>query len=211
MKKLSLIFILFSLLLTPTLVFSTTVYNNTTNPLSLNLYSAAGVQIGDEVTLEGSERLVTEFMFGYGNLNGNGNETAHIRFYLNDGQSGQPGSLLLDLGVYPLGIVALGDLTIDGLSILIPGDTFTWTVEWGFEGGISPYFPLYNPPTTGSTKNYLWDKGQVFPWVKNYEGKGYHLKAQIEAEPFPVPEPGILILLGLSMISIVGVRKWWKE
>ena len=27
----------------------------------------------------------------------------------------------------------------------------------------------------------------------------------------PVPEPGILILLGISMASIVGLRRWWKE
>jgi choice-of-anchor C domain-containing protein len=27
----------------------------------------------------------------------------------------------------------------------------------------------------------------------------------------PVPEPGILILLGLSMVSIAGLMRWWKE
>jgi hypothetical protein len=27
----------------------------------------------------------------------------------------------------------------------------------------------------------------------------------------PVPEPGILILLGISMASIAGLRRWWKE
>jgi len=26
-----------------------------------------------------------------------------------------------------------------------------------------------------------------------------------------VPEPGILILLGISMMSVAGLRKWWKE
>jgi len=27
----------------------------------------------------------------------------------------------------------------------------------------------------------------------------------------PVPEPGILILLGISMASIAGLRRWWKD
>ena len=27
----------------------------------------------------------------------------------------------------------------------------------------------------------------------------------------PVPEPGILILLGISMASIVGLKRWWKD
>jgi len=26
-----------------------------------------------------------------------------------------------------------------------------------------------------------------------------------------VPEPGILTLLGLSMVSIAGLRRWWKD
>jgi len=26
-----------------------------------------------------------------------------------------------------------------------------------------------------------------------------------------VPEPGILILLGISMASIVGLKRWWKD
>ena len=26
-----------------------------------------------------------------------------------------------------------------------------------------------------------------------------------------VPEPGILILLGISMMSVVGLRRWWKD
>ena len=29
--------------------------------------------------------------------------------------------------------------------------------------------------------------------------------------PTAVPEPGILILLGLSMVSIAGLRRWWKD
>ena len=33
----------------------------------------------------------------------------------------------------------------------------------------------------------------------------------VQLTPTPVPEPGILILLGISMASIVGLRRWWKE
>jgi hypothetical protein len=29
--------------------------------------------------------------------------------------------------------------------------------------------------------------------------------------PNPVPEPSIMILLGISIASVVGLRKWWKE
>ena len=200
MKKLFFLLILSSLLLIPTIGFSTTVYDNTTYPYGGYLYATG--QVGDEVTLIGPERWVTEFMFGYGNLNGSGDETAHIRFYLNDGPGGQPGTLLNDLGVYKLDKVVLGNLTINGLSILIPGDTFTWTVEWGNYGQYYPYFPLYNPPTIGSTKGYIW---QGF-WGKINEGDS-HLKAKIEAESVPIPEPTTILLIGSGLFGLWGFRK----
>ena len=32
-----------------------------------------------------------------------------------------------------------------------------------------------------------------------------------EYTPTAVPEPGILILLGISMASVAGLRRWWKD
>jgi len=213
MKKLPLIFILFSLLLTPAIVFSTPIYDNTNNSLFMNLYTTG--QVGDEVTLAGSERLVTEFMFGYINANVTGNEKARIRFYLNDGEDGKPKTLLKDLGSYPLQAnKSDNDLIITGLNILIPGNTFTWTVEWEdfkVEGEklYLPAYRLFNPPTIGSSGDFIWQYSEGLGWGKIDTLYIDNLKAQIKAEP--VPEPGILILLGISMASIVGLKRWWKD
>jgi len=27
----------------------------------------------------------------------------------------------------------------------------------------------------------------------------------------PVPEPSIMVLLGISMMSLAGLRRWWKD
>jgi len=35
--------------------------------------------------------------------------------------------------------------------------------------------------------------------------------AYVDAVSVAVPEPGILILLGISMASVVGLRRWWKD
>ncbi len=37
------------------------------------------------------------------------------------------------------------------------------------------------------------------------------LTPAFRVEGTPVPEPGILILLGISMISVAGLKRWWKE
>ncbi len=204
MKILSLIFILFSLLLTPTIVFSTIVYENTQT--YLGTFSITNL-VGDEVTLAGTERLVTEFSFGYWNLNTEGTQSVRVQFYKNDGLSGRPDTLLEDLGSYKLAY-GVNDLLITGLSIPIPGDTFTWAVQWEdiTTGEAYPLLRFFDPPSIGSSENYLW---------RFYEGSwdklpgDPNLKAQIKAEP--VPEPSIIPLLIISMMSLVGLRRWWKD
>jgi hypothetical protein len=52
--------------------------------------------------------------------------------------------------------------------------------------------------------NYNW----YFAYTPYETGKPDY---QDYITPTPVPEPGILILLGLSMVSIGGLKRWWKE
>src|SRR6476659_4541977 len=61
------------------------VYENATTDLN-RPYGPNGVEFGDEITLAGSNRTVTEFQFEYClSGNANGNETVQLRFYANDG------------------------------------------------------------------------------------------------------------------------------
>ena len=43
------------------------------------------------------------------------------------------------------------------------------------------------------------------------EDHGVLTAFDMEITGTPVPEPGILILLGISMMSVAGLRRWWKE
>jgi len=95
-----------------------------------------------------------------------------VRFYANDGpidgteKQPVPGSLLYDSGFFPL-TVSLGfeTITLSGLSVTVP-DTFTWVLEFkeidqlSEKAEISPY----DPPTVGSSDNFLWLRNAHGDW-----------------------------------------------
>jgi hypothetical protein len=128
------------------------VYNNSTNLVGgvLNRFvpAWAGVnhEVGDEIILSTPAgwpyASMTDFDFEYFGLGGSGNETAQVRFYLNDGPGGAPGFKFFDSGVFSLA----GFQTAKGTMVFGPGDllsvdlpsAFTWTVEFS---GMNYYRP----------------------------------------------------------------------
>lgn len=61
-------------------------------------FTGGTAERGDQVTLAGTDRLVTDFLFGYQGIGLSSDATIRIRFYDNEGVSGEPGSLLYDSG-----------------------------------------------------------------------------------------------------------------
>lgn len=61
-----------------TLFASSIVYDNTVTPT--NVFIWGGGQYGDEITLGGSDRMITDFQFYYFKLNEAEDPTARIRF-----------------------------------------------------------------------------------------------------------------------------------
>ncbi len=122
---------LFAFLIRMTTSFaSEIVYDNTLN--SLNGYSPAAGEYGDQITLAGTNRLIDTFTFSYyvwGLIDGD--ETARIRFYANDGSGGIPGTQLYDSGLLALSpSIGVNDFAVSNISVLVP-DTITWTVLLG--------------------------------------------------------------------------------
>jgi hypothetical protein len=66
------------------------------------------------------------------------------------------------------------------------------------------FFLAGSPPYIGG---YLFDFNLG---LLGYGTKSYDCYA-LAARSASVPEPGILILLGISMASIIGLRRWWKD
>lgn len=85
-------------------VSAATIYDNTVNDVVQSFNPGTMLEHGDEVTLAGSERTVVAFEFMYALPVGQGDETARVRFFANDGPGGEPGSLLFDSGDVPIAV-----------------------------------------------------------------------------------------------------------
>lgn len=115
------------------------VYHNP-SPDATKMYPSQS-EYGDEIWLDGTARIVTDFFFDYfGDFVPQGDEEARIRFYANDGpaysadiRSPIPGTLLYDSGYFPVS-TGYVEHAISNLSVKVP-DVFTWTVHFrGFSG-----------------------------------------------------------------------------
>lgn len=191
---------------------SSIVYDNTSTQVTSFL---TNFEFGDEITLAGTDRVVTEFLFGY-HANGSafghtftveGDETARIRFY--DKVANLPGPVLYDSGAFNIPAGIIGTHTLTNLSVSVP-DTFIWTIEFGgIDLNESAGLQVYSPPTVGSSDDTYW--GSVFgSWEeRNLPGGGpANFYARVTATTASVPEPSTLFLLASGL---VGLRLWGKR
>jgi len=112
-------------------------------------------------------------------------------------------------------------LGINGPTVLMLGIFTSFTVK--YEPGVR--LDLLNATGPDTKDPGLLMALGIDPKTQfNYFGISFNSIYSIEADTYyaistsvknegkvSVPEPGILILLGISMASIIGFKKWWKE
>jgi hypothetical protein len=187
-----------------------TIYDNSVNDLNLR-FNPGTFQVGNEITLAGSERILTNFSFEFwgtntaspGNVTFAGSVMAEVRFYLNDGTNfngyATPGTMFYDSGLFAVttptarstfNFTAPSDF---GGGLLIPASTITWTVQFSGMGGTdSVGLDLYSPPVVGSNFSDYWEnQGNGWALKTNSLSSSMSFASRFEAT---VPEPSALAL-----------------
>ena len=179
-----------------------TVYDSITQN---NNYNTTFNEVGDEVTLAGTERLVREVTFGYNIVSYLATGSEEVIFRLYDLRGGQPDSVLYQSAAIPMS-PGLNYYTVSSIDTVVP-DTLVWTaavsgyaVGTGYYAG--PVIADANP-TVGSSADYIWNKS-AGGWVQYDLGDAIaNFQATITADPACVPAPGA-VLLGTFGAGLIG-------
>jgi hypothetical protein len=157
------------------------VYDNTTEALGPGIETGPPQEIGNEVTLAGTARTITEFRFNY---DGGPTVRGTVRFYANDGHAGAPKTLLFDSGPFTVETGQDHEKTLSGLHVQVP-DTFTWMLSYTSsreDDSLGLY--AFGPPSVGTCK-HMWLHGGTDWWKDQYEvspgHNGFGLNARITA------------------------------
>ena len=184
------------------------VYDNGTNDLATGL-DAGTVEVGNQVTLGGTNRYLSRLAVEYWGTNSEQSEfegpvSMRVRLYLDDGpgptlgRPPMPGTIMYDSG--PIGIKAeargVVELRQFQVGAAVPlerplPESFTWTVQFeGMSSNDAAGVSLYGPPVVGTAADGYWTQQDgKWSWQK---GAGYSFGGQLEA----LPQGVTLVALG---------------
>lgn len=194
-------------------VSASIVYDNSSSSLNRSYSPGNGVEFGDEVFLAGTDRVITLFSFEtFVSSNADNNQTAQVFLRLNDGleiSAGRraPGTILATSPLFQLGLKGKDipeNHVWDGLTVPVGADSLTWSIVMnGIDSGEQVGLALYNPPTTGSSYNDIWQNTGTWDTFTFSTGDVANFGARITA--VAVPEPSTIALATVGGAALLGM------
>lgn len=188
------------------------VYDNTTTSLNENFpllpeWEVNSAEAGDEIWLGGTDREVTELKLIF-NYRGTipGTFDALIRFREYDESFQGPGAALYESPLTQVATTAgLHELTFAIPNVIVP-DHFIWTIQaFDRQGSVGELGMAYfNPPTVGSSEDWLWQRGGNEWTAYSWGGEPY---ANFGARLTAVPEPATLAITATGLLLLRRRRK----
>ena len=203
----------------PIVARADTVYDNMDPTSPLFQPQLENEEIGDDVTLAGTARVVTNFLISMTSTYANNySGTFTARFYLPDGPDDGFGNRLPGTKIWEGTTTGLGSegtrlMAWDVPNVLVP-DSFIWTFQMDttlnplFEDpdGIGP--DLNDNPAVGSSQDLMFINDGTGWGSFNYGGGATDPVANMQAEIVAVvPEPAALGALAIGAVGLIGRRK----
>lgn len=183
------------------------VYDNTTTSLHENFpllpeWEVNSAEAGDEIWLGGTDREVTQLKLIF-NYRGTvpGTFDALIRFREYDPSFQGPGAAFYESALTQVQTTAgLHELTFAIPNVIVP-DHFVWTIQaFNRQGSVGELGMAYfNPPTVGSSEDWLWQRGGNEWTAYSWGGEPY---ANFGAQLTAVPEPSTIALTGAGLLFL---------
>jgi hypothetical protein len=198
------------------LSFPEVVYDNLATPLGNYLGGFAYEEVGDDVTLAGTSRILGSVTVAYAGFNFDGDETLTLTLYLMNGPPtpasfgfNTPGTVLFSATVPILSTIGSTITFLDASgSVVLPdvvgvGVSFAG-VDFDPTGAGSDAGPLlYDPPAVGSSLDDFWLRGfpnPGDPWGLYTFGGSPPINLGLQITT--VPEPATMFLLGAGMMGV---------
>lgn len=216
-----------------------TVYDNSVNDLQIRFTlptsGTSTLEVGDEITLGGTDRYISFFDFEYWAsataASFAGDVEARVRFYVNDGAPSQGyntpnatpfwdsgwfgnagGTIFHPTDSYPFRDTIYFSGADFPTGTLLPSSSMTWTVQFqGLGAGDVVGLDLYNPPVVGEAVGDFgdyWQNDGAGNWTLLTNSAGImNFGATMQA----TPEPSSLALSLLGGVSLLIAMRRFRQ
>ncbi len=180
------------------------VYDNSANDLLTTFQINGYGEVADQIILNANSvmfpLIVNYFSFTYWGQGFNGNEKMDLRFYLNDGLDGAPGTQIWDSGWFSISETQKSMVIFDeDFGLQLNTQSFTWSIStMGIETGESTGLWLYSPPTIGNNYTDYWTRTN-----ENWDLR-FSEQAPIDFEA----KLGVMQINQTNILSFFGYTDW---
>lgn len=181
---------------------------------------------GNQITLGGTDRTITDFTFYYTIVSDISNASAHVYFLENDRESGAPGSVLYNSGEITIFKSEENDrYTISNMNILVP-DTFTWIIGFNLssyapasiqansisndESPIITFPQTVSGVTVGQWNSTWYYDSYLDKWLEDIAPDGFSptiYAATFQATTVPVPGSASLLFFSLVCLTLIKRKR----
>jgi hypothetical protein len=198
---------------------ATTIFDNSVNDLSTR-FDPGTTQVGDQILLASTERMLTMFSFEYWGVN-TANPTAfagpveaRVRFYDNTGTAfngySSPANSFFDSGWFSVNpterstLVFAAGVDFPSTGLFIPVNEMTWSVQFQGMGATDTVgLDIYSPPTVGQDYPDYWENDGG--WMLKTNTVAVNFAAKMDAI-VPEPSSAVLSILGGAALLLAAGR-----